>query len=256
MAKTAVAKLEEAPTTAVANVRDGGTMLALLDRIMGDPSMPMERINQAFDFYQRVATEQARLAFDTALAAAQAEFPPITKNRHVKFDAKGGGKNTDYRHEDLAEIVEKCGPVLAKHGISRRWRTKNVINEPIEVTCILTHVAGHREETTLCGPRDDSGNKNSLQGTASTVTHLERYTFKSAIGMASKHDDDGNAAGAKPTMFVTDDQIEAIQKKIVEVGADVAKFLEMGGVESISDIRADQFQPAMDLLELKKNKRK
>lgn len=252
----AVAKVEEIHPPAAVSQHDGGTMVALLDRIMRDPSMPMERINQAFDFYQRVQADHARKAYDAALAAAQAEFPAISKNRRVNFKAKGGGAETDYYHEDLAEIVEKCGPILAKHGISRKWRTRNAPNEPITVTCVLTHVAGHFEETTLCGPRDESGNKNGLQGIASTITYLERYTFKSAIGVASKHDDDGNAAGAKPAEFVSDEQIEAIQKKIVEVGADVAKFLEMGGVESISDIRADQFDRVMALLEMKKNKRK
>jgi hypothetical protein len=254
MAK-AVAKLEETPASVPA-VRETGTMFALLDRIMSDPTMPMERINQAFDFYQRVAADQARKAYDAALAAAQAEFPAITKNRRVNFKAKGGGSETDYFHEDLAELVEKCGSILAKNGITRKWRTKNAPGEPITVTCILTHVDGHFEETTLCGPRDESGNKNSLQGIASTITYLERYTFKSAIGVASKHDDDGKASEPAPES-IDAKQVELIKNMIKSTNSKEDKFCiymtQIAGVpiNKIEDIPATKYHPAFDALDAK-----
>lgn len=252
----AVAKVEEIHPPASVSQHDGGTMVALLDRIMRDPSMPMERINQAFDFYQRVQADHARKAYDAALAAAQAEFPAISKNRHVNFKAKGGGADTDYYHEDLAEIVEKCGPILAKHGISRKWRTRNAPNEPITVTCVLTHVAGHFEETTLCGPRDESGNKNGLQGIASTITYLERYTFKSAIGVASKHDDDGRAAEPAPET-IDEKQAALIRNMIKSTKSDETKFciymsqLAAKTVERIEDIPASKFEAATEALNAK-----
>lgn len=252
------AALMEAPSTAQAVaprdqtgvVLGSGAMGAMLERIMLDPTLPMERVNQAFDFYMRVRSYEAKLAYDDALAAAQAEFPAIAKNRRVHFEAKSGGTTTDYRHEDLAEIVEKCGPILAKHGISHKWRTENPINEPIRVTCILTHRAGYSEETSLIGPRDESGNKNSLQGIASTVTYLERYTFKSAIGIASRHDDDGKAGGdAPPPANISEEQLGKLQLEIVDTNADLKKFCKTFKIESIDQLPASRFDEAMTALD-------
>jgi hypothetical protein len=249
MAK-AVAKLEEAQASVPA-VREN-TMIALLDRIMSDPTMPMERINQAFDFYQRVSAEQARKSFDAALAAAQARFPAITKNRRVQFEGKGSGsKGTDYYHEDLAELVEKCGPILAEEGITRKWRTKNAPNEPITVTCILKHVDGHFEETTLCGPSDDSGNKNSLQRIASTITYLERYTFKSAIGVASQHDDDGKAAGIRPAETLSEDALMEVNRLLAATKSNVPIFLALFDVEAAKDMSQEQAKIAIQMLKVK-----
>ncbi len=219
-------------------------ILSILQAVMADPTMSPERINQAWDFYLRVDAAQAKKAFDAAMAAAQAEFPPIAKNRRVRFDSKGGGTTTDYRHEDLAQLVETCGPILAKHGISYRWRTENPVNEPIVVTCVLTHLAGHSEQNTLRGPRDESGNKNSLQGIASTVTYLERYTFKSGVGVASRHDDDGQAAGGSPSPErITEEQVKALNELILKTDAPAATIqiiFEHWKVDSLADLTPAQ----------------
>jgi hypothetical protein len=124
------------------------------------------------------------------------------------------------------------------------------------VTCILTHVDGHFEETTLCGPRDESGNKNSLQGIASTITYLERYTFKSAIGVASKHDDDGKASEPAPES-IDAKQVELIKNMIKSTNSKEDKFCiymtQIAGVpiNKIEDIPATKYQPAFDALDAK-----
>ena len=232
-------------------------MLEIVRQIIVDPTLPMERVREAWALYREEQAGAAKRAYETAMSAAQAEFPPINKNRHVQFASKKeGSAGTDYRHEDLAELVEKCGPILAKHGISRKWRTTNKINEPITVTCILTHVGGHSEDNTLSGPRDDSGNKNSLQAIASTVTLLERYTFKSLIGMASRHDDDGKAGGDPPAPAVISDiQRQDLQLKIVEADADIVKFCIAFKIETIADLPVNRLQEALDLLSAKKAKK-
>ncbi len=119
-------------------------MLAMVARIMTDPTLPIERVNAAFDFYQKVSAEAARKAFDAAMADAKAEFTPIVK-RHL-VDYGEGAKKTTYKHEDLADIDEAVDPILAKHGLSTRYRATSNINEPISVTCVVTHRQGHFEE--------------------------------------------------------------------------------------------------------------
>jgi hypothetical protein len=226
-------------------------MMGMIREIMMNKDLTPERVNQAFEFYQKIEAMNAKRAFDAALAAAQAEFPPINKNRRVHFEAKNGGSVTDYMHEDLAELVEKCVPVLARHGISTRWRTENPLNAPIQVTCILTHKAGHSEENTLRGAADNSGNKNSLQAIASAANYLERYTFKALVGVASRHDDDGRAGGAKAAEAVelcSDHQLETIKAKLEETKSDEAVFCRHMGVERLADLPAASYARALTAL--------
>lgn len=136
---------------------------------------------------------EARKAFNEAMAAAKAEIPVIRKNKEVDFTSAKG--RTNYRYEDLAEIARTVDPILAKHGLSYRFRTSSVPNAPITVVCIIAHRAGHSEENALDASRDDSGNKNSIQAIGSTLTYLQRMTLKAALGLSASTDDDGRGAG-------------------------------------------------------------
>ena len=64
-------------------------------------------------------------------------------------------------------------------------------------------------------------------------------------------DDDGNAAGAAT---LTDEQIEAMQSLIVEVGADIGRFCKFMRVDRIDQIPASKFDAAMRSLEAKRGK--
>src|SRR5574340_195361 len=152
----------------------------------------MDAVGKLMDFQERWEKNQARTAFDAAIAAAKAEIPVILKNRKVGFDSKKqGAARTEYKHEDFAQVARTVDPILAIHGLSYRFRTSSNVNEPVVVTCILSHRDGHSEETSLTAGRDDSGNKNGIQAIGSTITYLQRYTLKAALGLASAADDDG-----------------------------------------------------------------
>src|SRR5262249_51399435 len=137
------------------------------------------------------------------------EIPTIRKNRQVGFESKkAGASRTDYRHEDLAEIARTIDPILSKHGLSYRWRTTSVPNEPVTVVCVVSHRDGYSEENTLCAGRDDSGNKNSIQAIGSTITYLQRYSLKAALGLAASNDDDGDTSDNSDA--ISDEQAEQI----------------------------------------------
>ena len=189
---------------------------------------------------------QARKAFDRAMADAKAEIPPIIKNRTVDYASSGG--RTSYKHEDLAEIARTVDPILAKHGLSYRFRTTSEPNAPVVVTCIVSHRDGHYEENTLAAGRDDSGKKNAIQQVGSTITYLQRYTLKAALGLAASNDDDGRKSGEDVPEAVTEDQVKEIQRRIVETGADLPAFLKFFGVERIDDLPAKRYDEAVRTL--------
>lgn len=156
----------------------------------------MEVIERLMDLQERWDAKQARKAFDEAMANAKAEIPTITKNRAVDFTTQKG--RTNYRYEDLESVASAVGPVLSKFGLSYRYRATSNVNEPVTVTCIISHRAGHFEELTLAAGRDDSGNKNSIQAISSTMTYLQRISLKAALGLAVSNDDDGQTSEDSP----------------------------------------------------------
>lgn len=213
----------------------------------------MDVVAKLMDLQERWEKNQSRKAFDAAIASAKAEIPVITKNREVDFTSTKG--RTNYRFEDFAGIARIVDPILSKYGLSYRYRTTSNINEPVAVTCILSHREGHSEETTLSAGRDESGNKNSIQAIGSTVTYLQRYTLKAALGLASSNDDDAQAVSAPAgTSALTDEQIETIRSLIVETASDIGRFCRYMRVERIEDIPARQFKQAVAALEAKRSK--
>ena len=224
------------------------TPLSLLSQALSRGA-DMATLEKFMDLQERHERNQARKAFDAAIASAKAEIPVIRKNRTVDFTGKTGIR-TNYVFEDLAEIARSVDPILSKHGLSYRFRTSSPPSEPVTVTCILSHRGGHSEENTLTAGRDDSGNKNSIQAIGSTITFLQRYTLKAALGLAAAADDDGKSSESPPEALA-EETVKELQMKIVRSGTDLKKFLGRFVVERLEDLTPAQAQRASVLLDAK-----
>jgi hypothetical protein len=236
-------KLEKPATPANSVATPAMTPMEMLSSAI-ERGADMGVLEKLMDLQERWEKNQARKAFDDAMASARAEIKPIVKNRLVSHATKSGDTKS-YRHEDLAEIQRTVDPILAKHGLSYRWRTSAEINQPVRVTCIVSHRLGYFEENTLEAGRDDSGNKNSLQAMGSTLTYLQRYTLKAALGLAASNDDDGKAAGAtEDDGPISEEQLAELIALADEVGADKAKFCKFAKVDSLADIYKSKFEKA------------
>lgn len=228
--------------------------LVMLDRAIARGA-DLAMVEKLLDLQERHERNEARRAFDHAIAAVRAEIPPILKNRKVEHGTKAGGQKS-YRHEDLAEIARTVDPILARHGLSYRYRTTSEPNAPIVVTCIISHELGHREENTLTGGRDDSGQKNSLQAIGSTLTYLQRYTLKASLGLAAAEDDDGKAAGSNLSGDVAPAAtIMEMREKLAFIGRDEAQFLAYANnrlgleLENLDDLPVEKVAAAQKLID-------
>lgn len=215
------------------------------------PVTPMEMLSRAvaagadidvleklMSLQERWEASQARKAFDEAVAAAKAEIPPIERN------AKG---HNSKRYADFSAIAKVVDPILGKHGLSYRYRTTQT--DKISVTCILSHKAGHSEETTLTGPADGSGNKNAIQAIGSTLTYLQRYSLVQMLGLAAAADDDGKAADGKP--LISQEQSDNLRDLIEANEKSIPMFLRWAKVEKIEDIQAEYYQSCIDAIQAK-----
>jgi hypothetical protein len=246
----AAVQAAEAPDTyrralAIAEPQPTG-MSILIERVLRDDSIPFDKLEKMLAMQERIEAAQARKAFDQAISAAKGEIPEITKNRHVGFEAKNGGAKTDYRHEDFAQIARAVDPILARHGLSYRYRTQQT-EARVTVTCVLAHRDGHSEETTLTSNVDASGNKNPIQAVGSAITYLQRYTLKAALGLAVSNDDDGKASGA-PAGSINEDEFRIIRELLGKAEADEGKFLATFKVEMLEELPATKFEAAKAML--------
>lgn len=228
------------------------TPMTMIDRALASGAAP-ETLEKLLALQERWEANQGRKAFDEAMAAAKAEIPIIRKNRTVDFTSSKG--RTHYKHEDLAEIAETVSPILSRHGLSYRFRTSAEPNQPIVVTCIVTHRQGYFEETTLSGPRDDSGNKNAIQQVGSTLTYLQRMTLKAALGLAASEDDDGRKSDDQHSGPISQEQVSKVLALIEETATEIDVFCNYLQIPSVAEMPTSILPRALAALEKKKGRK-
>lgn len=209
----------------------------------------LEKLKGLLELQERWEANQARKAYHEAMAKFKADPPKIEKDKSVSF---GSGKAA-YKHATLGNVTEKITKALSKFGLSASWRTKQ--NGHTEVTCRITHILGHFEETALAAPSDTSGSKNAIQAIGSTITYLERYTLLALTGLATfDQDDDGWVAAGDTAIDET--QKSNIVDMLVHTQTDEAKFLKYMGAESIEAIKKSQYDKAITALKAKERRAK
>lgn len=228
----------QAVTPPTAQALENSAIISMIERAARDPAVDLTKMERLLAMRKEMLADEAIKAFNQAVASAKAEIPPIIKN------AKGHNSKA---YADFAAIARAVDPIISKHGLSYRFRTTQ--NGMISVTCVLSHIAGHYEETTLSGPSDTSGSKNAIQAIGSTLTYLQRYSLVQALGLAASNDDDGKAGGNGDT--ITDEQAMQLVDLLESVGADRAKFLKFFLIESVASLPAAKFKQATDMLNQK-----
>ncbi len=220
-------------------------MVSMIERILQDPAADMAKLERMLDLRERIQQQEARKAFDQAIAAAKSEIGPIRKNHHVSF-TNDKGKTTEYKHETLAEVERTVAPVLARFGLHYRYRVQQDMEKGglIAVTCILAHRDGHFEETTLQSSRDDGPGRNNFQAVASAVTYLKRYSLMAILGLSSEADEeDDDGRGAVPAAGLTEDQFRVLRDLLERDGSE-PRFLQHYGIGAVHELPAARFEEA------------
>lgn len=229
----------------VSNVQSpAGAMMALIERAATSSDVDVEKLEKLLDMKERWEKGEAKKSFDRAMTRFRAEVGSIKKTRKAHNSTYAG----------LHETIRDIKPLLTDCGLSYSWRTSQDSNA-VSVTCVVSHVDGHSEQTTLTASPDTSGSKNSIQAIGSTVTYLERYTLYAILGLASTDQDD-DGAGASPNL-ITDHQLADMIGLMDELGNKLDrpkfnKWLESKGVTEIKNMPASMYGEAIRLLEAKR----
>ena len=142
-------------------------------------SLDVETMRDLMALQREWEANEAKREFNSAMTALKLEMPSV-----IERDGLVEFKSTRYRFATLARAMDIVTPFLSNHGFSINWKTVNS-DKNVTVTCKITHKSGHSEETTLSGPVDNSGGKNSIQAVGSTVSYLQRYTALAILGIAT-----------------------------------------------------------------------
>jgi hypothetical protein len=225
-------------------VKEGNSPAEMI-RMAVSGGADLEKLEKLLALQERWEAGEARKAYHVAMAAFKANPPRIDKDQQVAYG------NTKYNHASLANVVDKISAELSKHGLSASWTTKQ--NGTILVTCKITHVKGHSEETTLAAAADASGSKNAIQAIGSTITYLERYTLLALTGLATyEQDDDGKAASAPVVEYIDNYQQNQVLDYINELKIDSKKFFAFMKIATLEEMPKSEFPKAIAALEAKR----
>lgn len=225
-------------TTSLERVEQQGatvTPMELIQRASASGAS-IEQMAQLFELKLRVDADEAKRAFNLAMAAFKRNPPYISKNKDVQAGP------VKYSHATLDHVVEKITPALSAVGVRHRWDVRQDA-ALIAVTCVLSHELGHSESTVLAEMPDKSGSKNAVQAVASTVTYLQRYTLLLATGMATGGmDTDGvqpqSPAGKRMDERTLFEHIEAIESSPTMADLEKNYLISLREVDVIGDVEA------------------
>lgn len=175
------------------------------------------QIEKLMDLQERHEANEARKQFNFAMSIFQSSLPVIEKNGLVNYTSSKGTTNYDYaKLEDISHAIK---PSLKASGLSYRW-IQEQSEQKIKVTCIVTHVNGHIESSSLVGFPDTSVGKDPMKAMASAISYLRRYTLTGLLGIVVGGEDDeggeggfGEAPNEPVNEFYADDSFNGVFPK-------------------------------------------
>ena len=156
-----------------------------------------ETLEKLMGIRRELNAEASKKAFDEAMAAFQAECPPVRKTKSV---ATNSGQRA-YSYAPLEVVISEVKPYLEKHGFSYAFDT-DTSSQPgwVIAKCDVTHRGGHMVSKTAKFPLGTkTGIMSETQVYAAALTFASRRVFQNAFGIVCEGEDmDGRTQNPKP----------------------------------------------------------
>lgn len=212
-------------------------------------------------------------AISAALAAANAEFPPIEKNKNVEVKMRNGGTYW-FSYATLDAILHAVRLPLAKNGLALMQaevqHEVNVYDDGGRIVAVdrelmmetrLLHASGEWFANTT--PILIAEGDNAAQAHGSGASYARRYGVSSLLCLASDEDDDGNEAdgntvkparapgGRRDGAVISDAQLRLLRVKLDQAGGNEAAAAKHFGVESLGLLPRGRMDEAMGAIAAK-----
>lgn len=234
----------ETPTTTQVTKQDEMNPAQLLTMAV-DKDLDIGKLEKLMELQRQWETRQAQKSFFAAFTDFQMNCPDIRKTKQVGFETKTGG-STSYSYAPLADICRQINKVLKDNNLSYRWEIQDD-EKTIKVTCIISHIDGHSERTTMQASPDTSGSKNGIQARGSAIEYLKRYTLIGALGISTADSDiDGRMGDYEYDVDRLHKEFMGTYNQVIQMDSSLSKWhpdnwlIEKTGksyVKAIGDIR-------------------
>jgi hypothetical protein len=213
-----------------------------------DKGLGIETLERLMALQERWQANAAKAEFFDALARFQSLVPDILKKK----------KAYEAMYAPLGDIDRVIKDPMRECGLSKRWEQQQDDGGKLTMTCIITHLAGHSERTSI-GPVDPGTLEktkamNTIQQRGAVITYLQRYTLIGALGLTTADADiDARIPLDESTIeVITDAQVADLAALIEEVKADKAKFLKWAQIDKLEEMRTSEYKRCITFLEAKR----
>lgn len=166
-------------------------------------NLTAETMEKFMAMRRELKEEFAREEFIKAMSAFQAECPIVKRS-------KDGGKVKEtgkvaYRYAPIEEVAnDEIRKLISKNGLSFTLRSGRKDGK-FFASCIVSHIAGHSEETTFeVSTAGRTGVMSEAQAEAAAMMFATRYAFRNAFGIIVGGDDNEDA--------LAEDQIKQLEE--------------------------------------------
>lgn len=224
-------------------------MASMFMNMAMNPECDVDKLEKLMALYERDEARKSQVAFNRDFAAMQSDITTVSKGSKVDYSTAKG--RTTYSFATLEDIVDMVRPVLQKHGFAVSFKVNTL--KDVNVQCSLMHKEGHSIETAMTLKEDKSGGKNDVQALGSSISYAKRYTLSSLLNIATRDDDDAQAAMQKDNRVITAGQSKTLEAKFDQLPIERQdKFIDwlksQQGVESIPEVRVSAFNAVMSAL--------
>lgn len=143
-----------------------------------DKGTPVESLEKLLAMRRELKAEQAKEAYDKAMANFQKYCPVIEKTK----------QGYNYKYADFNAIIEQIKGLLADNGFSYTFDTDED-NGKIIVYCKINHIAGHERVSKATIARETQTKMNSSQQSGAQMTYGKRYALVNALGIVTGDED-------------------------------------------------------------------
>lgn len=250
-------KPRKAPAKAVRSMAlvapDGGMegLLALAIR----EKTPVEALERLVALKERVDAQEAAKQFFAAKASFQQACPRIKKAGIVDYVPTSGAGRVKFNYALLDDIDAVVRPLCNERGLSYAWNSKPE-GSLVTTEFVLRHVGGHAESSFFSCPTTSKAGMSDQQKYGAAVKYAMRWSLIQGLGLITTDDDD-DAAEVDPTPISADqlvaieDLLEARKATWKNPAKRVADFLVFMGAPALAEIRASDYQKAVETLKPK-----
>lgn len=222
----------------VAPITPDTSIMAVISRAAADPTCDIEKMERLLAMHERMQAKTAEAAFNAAMSEMQCEIPTVA---HGALN-----EHTEKTYATLDDINVMLKPIMQAHGFAISFKVEHSA-AGVNVTGILMHRDGHREQTTMLLPLDIGKGRNAVQAVGSSTTYGKRYVMCALLNITTgdARDDDGQTAVPPP--LVTEIQAKQLQT-LLDKCSEKAKSAFAGIHGTPADVEKAAFDQVLGML--------